>query len=232
MIATFNAGAGGPYIGMDDSYYDGSLYFGTIGDFTELGEYGYYYVGSHEAYISYYKSDEEKRVYKVLKSDMMQQKQQNIRYSSDQRFNSRNYLGTNLWRNGELILENHFNNNYKDTVYEPGEYCYFVNAVYSSCESDTTGLACETFYVGLEEGFQDNTIKIYPNPAREELYIESPFQTKSIQIMNTNGMIIRSIDNPNQQNIRIDCKEFKTGLLFLRIATESEISYKKVLILH
>lgn len=53
MVATINSTADGPFIGVDDSHYNGTLFFGTIGDWTELGELGaYYFVGSHEAFIA------------------------------------------------------------------------------------------------------------------------------------------------------------------------------------
>ena len=53
LVATYNILAGGPYISVDDSYYDGSLFFGNAADgWDELGSLGYFYVGSHEALIA------------------------------------------------------------------------------------------------------------------------------------------------------------------------------------
>ena len=52
LVATYNVLPGGPYIGVDDSNYNGSLFFGNAtGGWTELGEWEYYFVGSHEAFV-------------------------------------------------------------------------------------------------------------------------------------------------------------------------------------
>ncbi len=53
LVATYNVLAGGPYVSVDDSYYDGTLFFGNAADgWDELGTFGYFYVGSHEALIA------------------------------------------------------------------------------------------------------------------------------------------------------------------------------------
>ncbi len=233
MIATFNAGPGGPYIGVDDSYYNGSLYFGSIGEFVELGEYGYSYVGSHEAYVSYSKTNEEKRYYEVLKTGSRQHNQQGSEFANSQSFSgSRSYLGTNLWRNGELILENHFNNNYKDTIYEAGEYCYYVSGIYSSCESDTTGLACETFYVGLGKEKSIDEIIVYPNPVANSLHIHANNSSmKKIEILNISGERLILLDKINSQHVMMNTLELTNGVYFLRIQRNSEKGLLKKLII-
>lgn len=229
MIATFNTDPGGPYVGADGTNYNENLYFGSIGNFTELGEYGYYYVGSHAAGFSTYNgkdADSDEIVF--IKPDGTPIDNN----SNDENLKrSRNLAGFNVYRNDSLINENFDGNVLFDTVYEAGEYCYSVNAVYNTCESDTIGPVCETFFVGLEEELQNNSINIYPNPATEALQVESKTEIESIQILNANGMLIRNIDNPNGQNIRIDCSEFNENLLIVKITSESEIIYKKVLII-
>lgn len=53
LLATYNVLPDGPYVSVDDSFYDGSLFFGNATDgWDELGSLGYEYVGSHEALIS------------------------------------------------------------------------------------------------------------------------------------------------------------------------------------
>ena len=53
LVATYNVLPGGPYVSVDDSYYDGSLFFGNVASgWTEMGTLGYQYVGSHEALIA------------------------------------------------------------------------------------------------------------------------------------------------------------------------------------
>ncbi len=215
MIATFNQQADGPKIGMDDSYYDGSLYLGSIGDFLELGEYSYYYVGSHEAGIS-----------------MPGSADSEIEYIKPNKANPRELIGFNIWRNDELIKENHPDYNFTDSIYESGEFCYYVSAVYDQCESDTTEPACVSFFVGKDKIPIVNTVKIYPNPTRNELFIESKEIVKSIKILNSKGMLLYQNIDFSKKELRIDCGQFKEGIIILRIELASETLYRKVLILH
>mgnify|MGYP001232991240 FL=1 len=52
LVATYNTSANGPYFSVDINNYNGSLYFGNAEGFVEMGGYGIYNVGSHEAFIS------------------------------------------------------------------------------------------------------------------------------------------------------------------------------------
>ena len=53
MVYTQNVLENGPYVGVDEDNYDGSLFFGDVGNFVEMGEFEIYAVGSHEAYVTY-----------------------------------------------------------------------------------------------------------------------------------------------------------------------------------
>ena len=53
LVATYNILAGGPYISIDQDTYSTSLFFGNAVDgWTEMGDYGYFAEGSHEALIA------------------------------------------------------------------------------------------------------------------------------------------------------------------------------------
>tara|TARA_Y100000590_G_scaffold435016_1_gene553945 strand:+ start:3923 stop:7948 length:4026 start_codon:yes stop_codon:yes gene_type:complete len=52
LVATYNINAGGPYISVDEDNYNGSLFFGNADGWQELGYFGYFNVGSHEAFMS------------------------------------------------------------------------------------------------------------------------------------------------------------------------------------
>ncbi len=53
LVATYNVLAGGPYVSIDQDNYSASLFFGnTVDGWTEMGDYGYFAEGSHEALIA------------------------------------------------------------------------------------------------------------------------------------------------------------------------------------
>ena len=53
LVATYNVLPGGPYISIDEDTYSASLFFGNaIDGWTELGDFGFFAEGSHEALIA------------------------------------------------------------------------------------------------------------------------------------------------------------------------------------
>ena len=91
LVATYNVLASGPYIGCDDSTYNGTLYFGDhITGFTELGVYGYYMVGSHGAFVTYGADNNIVAKHQVLKP---------VAYPVDKSYNS-DIAVNNTYRDG------------------------------------------------------------------------------------------------------------------------------------
>jgi hypothetical protein len=158
LIATYNVLASGPYVGCDDSLYDGTLYFGShTGGFTELGVYGYYYVGSHGAYVSY-GSDSIVAKHQVLKptpvaparfSSNVQlsvvrnaERKTNTSYATRE---SRYLSGYKVYRNAVEIAEitDPSTLTYADDAgLDTGNYEYYVTAIYTdpAGESDPSNI--------------------------------------------------------------------------------------------
>lgn len=174
MVATYNTLAGGPYVGVDDSFYDGSLYFGSLGAFTELGVWGYYYVGSHQALVSYgAKSGTIADNSELLKpaqntsnsSSMISMAPSNS--STKSRSGNRALLGYNLYKNNELLAYT-TELTYNDLGLASGTYDYTVTAVYEQGESDPIGpasvdvllppvlISAEADYYGVDLMWQSN----------------------------------------------------------------------------
>ncbi|MDZ7741002.1 MAG: S8 family serine peptidase [Bacteroidota bacterium] len=146
MIATYNVNANGPYIGVDESNYNGSLYFGAHNaGFTEMSEYDYYYVGSHEAYIEYSDGDAilNNRHAKPLSGMTSPEK---LASSGDHLFKSnpkpaeRGLQYYKIYRNGAYI-DNTSQTSFADVLPSPGTYAYTVTAYYDEGESDPAGPA-------------------------------------------------------------------------------------------
>jgi type IX secretion system substrate protein/carboxypeptidase family protein len=235
MLATFNVNPGGPYIGMDDSYYDGSLYFGSIGDFDEMGTFQYYYVGSHEAYVEYAVGDNVV-VNSVLSAPLASNSHllSNIKLSGTSAHvpasNNRDVTGYNIWRNDELIASNWPSENYLDTLYEDNEYCYYISAVFDQCESDTLGLVCETFYLDVDEP-ASGLLEIYPNPTSEKLRIVSPLAIERITVVNNVGNVVKDLLINDQTNIELDVSDLEPGIYILKVVTAKGTRMKKMTVM-
>ena len=207
MIATINTDPVGPSVGVDDSDYNGSLFYGCPGDWTELGELGnYYYVGSHKALIKYQVPNRQKE---LLGYDVY-----------------RKYYPADFQKINDVIVTDTF---FVDNLGLDGDYWYTVSAVYDDCYafSDTIW-----FYAGwwrLDEN-QSEITKIFPNPASKNIVIKSQEMISTILIHNTDGRKVSQVDNLNSLNHMIDVSGFENGVYILSLITESGQYHHKVLI--
>jgi len=152
MIATYNILPGGPYISVDNSIYDSTLYYGNhISGFTEMGVYGYYYVGSHEVFVEYTNSKDS-----VILSSIKPQIAVGDLYSDLSLSNTysngllkkdswRNLIGYNVYRDGNQINSSIVTNLfYEDLNLMASTYEYEVTAVYDEGESETSNVVVVT----------------------------------------------------------------------------------------
>ncbi len=241
MVATINTLAGGPFIGVDDSYYNGTLYFGTVGDWTELGELGaYYYVGSHEAYVEtevggtvvINSNNAAPKPGSITSTEIVESYSGGIPSATN---SSRDLLGFNVYRsinygdwemiNEELVLESPYLD--YDMSNGGGMYCYYVVAVYDQCESDSSNNTCVEVTVGVPEYGEDG-IAIYPNPASDVINIVSSFDISKISVMNYVGQLVDELKTVEDNIIELNVSSYEEGVYFIKIETTKGIVTKKV----
>jgi hypothetical protein len=71
-----------------------------------------------------------------------------------------------------------------------------------------------------------NHVKIYPNPAKDGIYINTDAEDYEIQIINLNGQVLYSGKNVG----RVDVSGFAKGIYFVRIKTDDKVETKKLII--
>jgi len=238
MVATFNVLPDGPFIGIDDSYYDATLYFGAIGSFTELGEYGYFCVGSHEAYVEYVSDNV------VVNSVLTSPQSNGLRadISESNTFSNgtikpnRDLLGYNVFRSDEGGIFEQINDEtvldttYVDTTGVWGELCYYVTTVYDQCESDASNDTCIYNWVGIEELTFEDAITVYPNPASDFVNIVSTEAITRITVINYVGQIVYEKKVSDETNILLNTASYETGVYMIKIETDDVITVKRVTI--
>jgi hypothetical protein len=252
MVYTENQLPDGPFVGVDDSFYDGSLYFGAVGDFTELGEYGYNYVGSHEAYVSYEAAAGSVQN-SVLLAPGVGQQQFNIAVSnhssgvSVQRPAERALAHFNVYRSmegaddymmvGQVMAEEGVTEYcYFDTEVDiQTGYCYKVTAVYMSeedeCESDFAMDVAEEFdyvcvFITDVENPEALTTNLYPNPTRDQVTITASAEMTRLTVINYVGQVVMDSEM-NQSTYVLNTSNFESGVYVVRIETESEVITKR-----
>lgn len=77
-------------------------------------------------------------------------------------------------------------------------------------------------YIKVKSNLSDDDLKIYPNPVKDILYVESR-NVKNIEIYNSLGQKLISINNKGMnEKIDIDCRALKKGLFHLQIIYEDK----------
>ena len=77
-------------------------------------------------------------------------------------------------------------------------------------------------YIEVKSKLSDNDINIYPNPAKDILFVEGK-NIKIIEVYNTLGQMLMKINNTaSEERIEIDCTMLKKGLFHLHIIYEDK----------
>ncbi|MDD4148652.1 MAG: C10 family peptidase [Bacteroidales bacterium] len=122
-----------------------------------------------------------------------------------------------------------------NTIPEPivliGEKATIIFKTHTSARHQGFKLFYEMNTDGIDDDSTDQ-IKIYPNPAREELNINigSDINPTSITIYNTDGKMIKSIANSGiSKHVNIDLTDMAQGLYYINIVTDkTTFKYKFV----
>ena len=116
---------------------------------------------------------------------------------------------------------------------EDGTYYYKVTAYYADidCESeyalaeDSTDDFVMVEVVSIDE-YPNADIKIYPNPAKDNIKIEAE-QITSLSIINMTGQVVLKQDVCSDE-VTLDLSTFESGMYLLRVDTESGIITRQI----
>ena len=103
---------------------------------------------------------------------------------------------------------------------QPGEYRLY---------SDTQLPAFQELATDVEDPFQSSArIRIYPNPACEQIYIESPEDIFSLKLYNLDGQLVKQ-QNVYERNVAFPLNQLPQGMYILQINTRQNSHSEKIL---
>ena len=109
--------------------------------------------------------------------------------------------------------------------YEHNEECLYSDFSFNESIYD-----CYTpLYTGLEENETQNNILLYPNPAKERLYINTSIPIKQITICNLLGQEIQKYNNLETTS-SIDIIGLNKGVYVVKIYTEKVVYATKIIV--
>ena len=76
---------------------------------------------------------------------------------------------------------------------------------------------------------KNNIFSVYPNPAKDNFFVESSANSNLISLYTLNGILIRKFKS-NLNRTQIDVDDLKRGVYILEISNDSGVNYQKILI--
>lgn len=107
---------------------------------------------------------------------------------------------------------------------------YAVQIVGNECADTSACFQVVIINDGLAQSSFENTIRLYPNPARDLLTIEMGEYLPAIEATVTNvvGQVLTSEAFQHQESIQMDLSEWPTGLYVIRLKSEDREAVLKV----
>ncbi|MCD4736474.1 MAG: T9SS type A sorting domain-containing protein [Bacteroidales bacterium] len=134
-------------------------------------------------------------------------------------------LGFNVYRdmvNIAFTTEIFFN----DLNIPPGEYEYYITAVYDEGESFPSNTVSIHVTTSIKET-NKNIITTYPNPAKDFIHIESDLIINNLRLYDLKGRIRKELTEINKTNFDFSIYDCNNGIYFLMLQTDNEIIFSK-----
>jgi hypothetical protein len=105
--------------------------------------------------------------------------------------------------------------------------CNYVDLEDSATLVFTTPIVGTIFLNATETGNKNISLKLFPNPAKDILNIETSLKIEKINVYDASGKVVKILQNIGKS---IDVSTLKTGVYHLEIFTDKGRFYEKVLI--
>jgi len=74
-----------------------------------------------------------------------------------------------------------------------------------------------------------DVFSVYPNPTSSEVNISSKESIKDIKVYDTTGRLVKSLNNLNAKNTKVNLNELSNGIYFIHISSENNRQTKQVI---
>ncbi|MEE4176998.1 MAG: T9SS type A sorting domain-containing protein [Bacteroides sp.] len=110
-----------------------------------------------------------------------------------------------------------------------GSHHYYVTAVFDGGESDPSN-EVEIMLGSTSVGeINSSSISIYPNPAKDRIFINTNEAIRKISIFNSLGQVLKAVETPSNRQ-SIDLSDFDSGLYIISIQTNQGFISRKFLV--
>lgn len=141
--------------------------------------------------------------------------------------NTHKLIGFNVYRDDvKLNTEPIQSTQYSDkTALDLGNYTYKVGSLWNECDEMLSDAKMLRISTSIDEDKNNQAIRIYPNPARNEINIEGRFERA--EIVDISGKILNTY-NRNTSKFSVD--HLKSGVYILRLMIEDRVQHLRFVI--
>ncbi|WP_417365267.1 T9SS type A sorting domain-containing protein [Flavobacterium beibuense] len=82
--------------------------------------------------------------------------------------------------------------------------------------------------MGLDDFIKDNSIKVYPNPAKDVLSVKGDVNLSSVSLYDIQGRLLQTV-MPNDVQVTIDIAMRAKGIYFLKVTSDKGVKVEKVI---
>ena len=100
-----------------------------------------------------------------------------------------------------------------------GTYTVVLSAT-NSCGTVDNSQDVTIMHIGVLNISEEN-IQVYPNPVESVLNIELPVTNVNIQLINTNGKTLRTLETTENKNVEINVEGLASGVYYLIVTSEN-----------
>ena len=149
-------------------------------------------------------------------------------FSTDVTNGSRDLVGYNVYRRGELIATTtettYLDDDPAISIFEE-EWCYQVTAVYDNCESDFSNEDC--VIITNSEVLDISAVNVYPNPSNNVVNIELTNDISQLVIYNYVGQVVTEVIIAKDKTIQLDVRNYDAGAYLIKFITRSGENFTK-----
>ena len=138
-------------------------------------------------------------------------------------------LGYNVYRDGSMINGSLVTaTSYDDEGLAPGQYEYYVTAMYDEGESDPSNTVTADVITGVNR-VESVELSVYPNPATETMHVAAGEKINSVELISITGQQVFS-NKVDAKFYNLKVSGFDSGIYFLKINTDRESVMRKITI--
>lgn len=144
--------------------------------------------------------------------------------------------GYNIYGKQPYTAYQKLNTDYiNDTVFDwevpdSGHWIFHATTVYQGVESDPSNYCFIYVIVSAPEPGNLPEVKLFPNPADEEITIEAPGIIREIAIYRLDGSVVNKT-SCSGNTIRIPVSDMAKGIYLVHLSTAKELFYRKLVII-